>query len=91
MERARLYFDSQSYSEVIKLFCDAKQTGYAITDGDMAMIEKAYDSRKRELELLIKRSKAMLSQGRALIRPLKAIEDELAQLIDRYSELKSSR
>jgi len=87
-EKALERYDFEEYYDTVKFFYEAKQAGYVLTAEDFAKVDIAYKSRMKDLDQLIKRSYAMLKQGRALIRPLQDIEAERRNLMDWYSELK---
>ena len=87
-EKALERYDFEEYYDTVKFFYEAKQAGYVLTADDFAKVDYAYKSRMKDLDRLIKRSYAMLKQGRALIRPLQDIEAERRNLMDWYSSLK---
>jgi serine/threonine protein kinase len=86
--KGREMYEFEEYKDVVRNFYEAKQGGYALTDGDMKMVEKSYKTQKEKLDQMIDRSYKLMKQGRALIRPLKEIEDERSELVSWYRELK---
>ena len=86
--RAIERYEFEEYYDTVKFFYEAKKKGYQPTTEDKKMIKNAFSKQKKRLDLLINRSEKMMQQGRALIRPLKEIEDERRALMDWYSELK---
>ena len=86
--KAREMYGFEEYHDTLRYFSEAKAAGYNLTAEDAAMVEKAYKVQKKRLDTLIDRSYKMMQQGRALIRPLKDIEDERRQLMEWNRDLK---
>ncbi len=86
-EQAVLYYEDESWAQVLRCLADAHRQGYSLSADDRAMVDDSYQKGRNRIATIRKRVMAALAIGKTPPYDLAKLDEEEKQLHAWYAEI----